>query len=83
MKYSQLSDYNLFLEYRKFAEDLAVKAGKLVLAGQKKLQIVKYKDLQDVTTSVDLEFIEWDGYFFEIASMMSFSDFKSTDVVTS
>src|SRR3990172_3534030 len=55
MKYSQLSDYNLFLEYRKFAEDLAVKAGKLVLAGQKKLQIVKYKDLQDVTTSVDLK----------------------------
>jgi len=43
-----------FSEYRKFAEELATRAGKLILEGQKELQIVKYKDLQDVTTSVDL-----------------------------
>ncbi len=43
-----------FLQYKNFAEDLAKKAGKILLENQIKAKVVKYKDSQDIATTADL-----------------------------
>lgn len=43
-----------FSEYRKFAEEVAVKAGKVLLDHQKSARIVKHKELQDIATNADI-----------------------------
>src|SRR5258708_5760241 len=43
-----------FSEYKEFAEESAIQAGKLIQKSKYNFEIVKQKDLQDVATSVDM-----------------------------
>lgn len=40
--------------FKKFAEDISVKAGEILLAYHDKIRILEYKDRQDVSTNADL-----------------------------
>lgn len=40
--------------FRKFAEDISVKAGEILLSYHDKIRILEYKDRQDVSTNADL-----------------------------
>ena len=45
---------NNYIEFKNFAEKLAVNAGKILLDLQKDARIVKQKDIQDIATTADL-----------------------------